>query len=397
MTTVGLDLCVTARLCNRMLGTICNILLFLKIFLIVLLLRNNKTYGTYIDKYLDEQGEYYLDFIKPDVKSKQFIKTTFDTKNHVEKFWYNQIYFKRHGQSSVTKEFLLPRQKGKSDKKGLSEVTFPNYIIKINASNSTGALSHFWKSTGLCPPDPHQDAYRFLLSPDMEQNLALLGALPGQGIQQVRIHWLLNLISAQLTLEGNPVFNFTNLDKLIHSLWKNGLHPGFELMGNPSNIFSNFENLTEVRWWTSLVQELSNRYIDLYGMNYVLKWNFETWNEPDHHDFDGLNFTLKGFLNYYDASQKGLKMTNSKLKLGGPGGSCHLPATGRSPLCWTFLDHCAKQMYLHKKQNNMTLDFISFHKKGDGISLNILEKELETIHLIQKTFPSLASVPVVNE
>lgn len=29
-------------------------------------------------------------------------------------------------------------------------------------------------------------------------------------------------------------------------------------------------------------------------------WNFETWNEPDHHDFDNLNFTIKGNLSIFE-------------------------------------------------------------------------------------------------
>lgn len=33
---------------------------------------------------------------------------------------------------------------------------------------------------------------------------------------------------------------------------------------------------------------------DRYGLDYVARWNFETWNEPDNHDFDSLNFTVQG-------------------------------------------------------------------------------------------------------
>ena len=31
-----------------------------------------------------------------------------------------------------------------------------------------------------------------------------------------------------------------------------------------------------------------------YGIGEVRRWNFETWNEPDHHDFDTLNITVPG-------------------------------------------------------------------------------------------------------
>ena len=34
--------------------------------------------------------------------------------------------------------------------------------------------------------------------------------------------------------------------------------------------------------------------IDRYGLDYVASWNFESWNEPDNHDFDSLNFTMQG-------------------------------------------------------------------------------------------------------
>ena len=33
---------------------------------------------------------------------------------------------------------------------------------------------------------------------------------------------------------------------------------------------------------------------DQYGLGYVEEWNFETWNEPDCHDFDALNMTVQG-------------------------------------------------------------------------------------------------------
>ena len=47
------------------------------------------------------------------------------------------------------------------------------------------------------PPLPHQSAADFDLSPDMVQNLAYIGAVPHGGIQQVRIHWLLDLVKVQ--------------------------------------------------------------------------------------------------------------------------------------------------------------------------------------------------------
>ena len=44
-----------------------------------------------------------------------------------------------------------------------------------------------------------------------------------------------------------------------------------------------------------------------FGTDYVRKWNFETWNEPDHKDFCGINFNLDTFLAYYDVSLAAVK------------------------------------------------------------------------------------------
>ncbi|XP_015928540.1 alpha-L-iduronidase isoform X2 [Parasteatoda tepidariorum] len=255
----------------------------------------------------------------------------------------------------------------------------------------------FWKSTGLCPPDPHQNAHAFLLAPDMKQNFFHIGSLPQHGIIQVRIHWLLDLIKLKILPNFVVSFDFKYLDDLILSLWENGLQPGFELMGNPSNYFTDFENQTQVYLWKDMIQSLAEHYIGLFGIKYVVQWNFETWNEPDHKDFDNLNFTTQGFLNYYDACSEGLKAANPRLRLGGPGGSCRIPSVGHSPLCWALLAHCSYGKNYFSGEIGVRLDFISFHKKGNGSTDFIFDEELETMHYIRKTYPSLSHVPFYND
>jgi hypothetical protein len=63
-------------------------------------------------------------------------------------------------------------------------------------------------------------------------------------------------------------------------------------------------------------------FISEYGLSEVMTWNFETWNEPDCHDFDKVKMTIQGFLNYYDACSEGLKAASSLIKFGGPGAGC---------------------------------------------------------------------------
>lgn len=128
------------------------------------------------------------------------------------------------------------------------------YNVIINASNSVDNLDHFWESTGFCPPDPHQEFYKFILSDDELQNIAYIGSVPNQGIKQVRIHWLLDLITLSQTENDKHVeYNFTNLDKAMDLLINNGLRPGFELMGNPSNYFSDFDDVKQIFAWRDLI------------------------------------------------------------------------------------------------------------------------------------------------
>ncbi|XP_048451952.1 alpha-L-iduronidase isoform X5 [Rhincodon typus] len=246
-------------------------------------------------------------------------------------------------------------------------------------------------------------------------------------------------------MNGKLLYSFTNLDILIHRLWQYGLMPGFELMGNPSGYFTNFEEKKQVFEWRKLIMLLARRYIDAYSVAYVSKWNFETWNEPDHHDFDNLTFTVKdrkntyvqcacskfkkcvkaillvhprampclircgveeevyrhriykqkGFQNYYDACSEGLKDANTQLQLGGPGDSCHPPP--HSPISWGLLNHCYNGTNFFTGEIGIRLDYIALHKKGAGSSLHILEQELVTVQQIQKYFPKFQSIPIYND
>lgn len=134
----------------------------------------------------------------------------------------------------------------------------------VDASKVIGPLEHFWESTGFCPPDPHQDFHKFIFANDELQNLAYVGSVPNNGIKQVRIHWLLDLVSMKLE-NDKLVYNFTFLDKAMKLLIENDLRPGFELMGNPSNFFSDFDDTAQIYSWRNLVESLGKHLIGKYS------------------------------------------------------------------------------------------------------------------------------------
>ncbi|XP_031599524.1 alpha-L-iduronidase isoform X1 [Oreochromis aureus] len=276
----------------------------------------------------------------------------------------------------------------------ISETSSTSYVITVDVQRPTGDLKHFWRSTGFCPPLPHTQAHEYDLSIDQQLNLAYVGSVPHGGIQQVRIHWMLELVTPQ-DIGGKSQYNFTRLDRLIELLWVNGLQPGFELMGSVSNYFTDFEDKSQVVKWRNLVYLIAKRYIDKYGLGSVSQWNFETWNEPNNHDFDNVTISIQGFLNYYDACSEGLRTASTFLKFGGPGDSCHPPP--HSPYCWAMLQHCYNGTNYFTGETGVRLDYIALHKKGGGYSFPILQQEIQTVGEIQERFPKFRSLPVYND
>ncbi|XP_053559266.1 alpha-L-iduronidase [Bombina bombina] len=277
----------------------------------------------------------------------------------------------------------------------IQSIAFGSYIINIDPSKDRKPLKHFWKSTGFCPPLPHDQSENYFLGKDQRLNLAYISSVPQGGIVQVRTHWLLDLVTVSRTFSGIPSYDFRKLDTFMDLLMQNGLVPGFELMGSPSGYFTDFEDKRQVLEWKNLIFLIAKRYIERYGLEHVSKWNFETWNEPDNHDFDNVTMSIEGFLNYYDASSEGLKKASSQLKFGGPGDSCRsLP---RSPICWNLLSHCYNGTNIFTGENGVRLDYIAVHKKGGGSSLRILEQEIDTVHEIQGRFPQFKSLPIYND
>ncbi|XP_075400682.1 alpha-L-iduronidase [Tenrec ecaudatus] len=268
-------------------------------------------------------------------------------------------------------------------------------LVRVDAARTLRPLRAFWRSTGFCPPLPHDRADQYDLSWDQQLNLAYVGAVPHGGIEQVRTHWLLDLVTARGTAGWGLGYNFTNLDRYLDLLRENQLLPGFELMGSPSGRFTDFEDKQQVFEWRNLVSLLARRYIGRYGLEHVSKWNFETWNEPDHHDFDNVSMTTQGFLNYYDACSEGLREASPALRLGGPGDSFRPPP--RSPLCWSLLEHCFNGTNFFTGEVGVRLDYIALHKKGAGSSIFILEQEQEAVQLIQSLFPNFTDTPIYND
>ncbi|KAF5299483.1 hypothetical protein FQR65_LT01064 [Abscondita terminalis] len=252
------------------------------------------------------------------------------------------------------------------------------------------------------PLGSKNEYYRFLLSNDEKLNLAYIGALPNRAIEQVRIHWLFNLISLRIVNEVY-VYNFTHLDSLLDWIRHEKLYPGFELMGVPQieeTIVSENTIKFDYSFWYNLTYEIVAHYKDRYGTNYLKKWRFETWNEPDLASYNILNFTLSNYLAYVQASADALRdsfifnnITGQLLKFGGPAGL--FKDSRKHPLCWGLLKICNEKN--KRKQHGCPLKFISFHKKGEGTTYKVLNETVQLLNDIYRKYPRIRKTPVAND
>ncbi len=267
----------------------------------------------------------------------------------------------------------------------------PTVTINVDAAKDIRPLPRIWQSTGFSPAN-------LLLSADMQQQMAYVGAMPNHSIRYVRIHYLLELLRGEGFDTDNPTYDFSLLDRAIDVLIQNNLKPFFELMGNPQGYFDNYENAEQVRAWRRLVCELANHYIAKYGLNEVRSWIFETWNEPN------IGFwrqSEKAFMNYYDACSAGLADADEKLIFGGPG------TTGRtklSDLLVKLLEHCSTGKNVFTGKSPTRIDFISEHVKSvkghvedlNPRSMGMLRREKEDIEFIRKKFPQFKNTSFTN-
>lgn len=258
---------------------------------------------------------------------------------------------------------------------------------------ATTPLEHFWHSTGYSPAE-------LLLTADMRQSVAWAGSVPHRGILYHRVHFLLELVEVTLDPTGQPTFGWELLDEALDVLLKNGARPFFELMGNPSGYFSDFNDLAQLQQWRALIGALAHHLIERYGLDEVLTWYFETWNEPD-----GSGWWPQwpadevSFCNYYDACAAGLWAVEPRLRLGGPGTCRRL-----SPLLMTFLEHVDRGSNILSGETGTRIDFLSVHEKGvrshledlTPNSLGIVEREAHIVAYVRSRHPRLASLPFMN-
>ena len=261
--------------------------------------------------------------------------------------------------------------------------------IRVSAARATGALPHFWQSTGFTPAS-------LLLGEPMQQLCQYLGSIPHGGVTHVRIHYLLELVRGSRFDTQRPDYDWSLLDRGLDVLVESRLKPFFELMGNPGGYFDNFEADVQVRAWRRLVRDLALRCMDRYGQDEVRSWYFETWNEPD---VGWWTQSDRAFHNYYDACSAGLADADRRLLMGGPGTCRTLSDRFKS-----FIAHCDRGRDYFTGRKGVRLDYISIHEKGqhshkedlDPDMQGVCRREGRIMEWVRRYHPRLGTLPFMN-
>lgn len=235
------------------------------------------------------------------------------------------------------------------------------YNLAVDVNNKQGVLNHFWESA---VGTDHQymviDGARLgQRGSDLKQQLTR--AKNEAGLKRIRGHHILgdDVGIYNEDANGNPVYNWTNLDAIYDFLVSIDMDPVVNLTFMPGklkeagcNHYSYYYNgapswsCPPKDWtkWHNLIYELVKHCSARYGASEVAGWYWEVWNEPDLAEY--WNGSTSQIYQLYDEAAIAARAANPNTKVGGLG----------------FYDPGATDgLMQHCQSNGIPLDFISYH------------------------------------
>ena len=262
--------------------------------------------------------------------------------------------------------------------------------VRADASKAAGSLKHTWNYIGY-------DECNYTHSPGGMELIRKFGAL--EKPYYVRAHHMLctgNLhgfykwgstnVYAE-DEEGNPVYNYETIDRMMDIWLTSNCKPFFELGFMPRDLadprdaengkfyqiaYGNSE-YQRVGWamppkdyqkWYDLMYHLVAHLRERYGEKEVRTWYFELWNEPDIMYWRG---THEEYCRLYDYTEAAIHAAMPDARFGGPATTGTMDPRGHASVYLRgFLDHIRNGKNLYSGQTGTRIDFISFHTKGGG-------------------------------
>lgn len=182
------------------------------------------------------------------------------------------------------------------------------------------------------------------------------------GFEYIRFHGIFNDEMAIYSEDenGNPKFFWQYFDELFDFLKEVKLKPIFELSFMPEAISTKPHTLfwwkgnacptTDYDKWAQLVKATVIHCVERYGIDDVLEWKWEVWNEPNLGSF--WTGTQEEYFRLYQVTVKAIKSVDKRFAVGGPSSS---GADFRDNLNYlkAFIDFCSAE--------KLPLDFVSAH------------------------------------
>ncbi|HEX2177795.1 MAG TPA: glycosyl hydrolase [Nocardioidaceae bacterium] len=233
--------------------------------------------------------------------------------------------------------------------------------VAVDAAGDAGELARPWR------PMIGSEHLSHALSTDStggrpigeELSAALRAAHLELGVQSVRAHAILcDDVGVYREVDGEPVHDFSGVDRVYDHLLSLGLTPVVELSFMPHDLAADpgktvFEYGAIVSppkdWdrWFDLVRGLTAHLVDRYGPDRVRSWSFEVWNEANLEVF--WSGTPQDYLRLYDVTAAAVRAVDPGLKVGGPSSA----AAG-----WV------EELLAHADGSGSPVDFVSTHTYG---------------------------------
>jgi xylan 1,4-beta-xylosidase len=216
--------------------------------------------------------------------------------------------------------------------------------------------------------------------------------------------------------QGNPIYNWTGVDRIFDSYLERGVRPYAQLGFMPEALSSHPEPYRHewrpglpydrifTGWayppkdyskWGELASQWAKHCVERYGKAEVESWYWETWNEPNIGYWRG---SPQDFQKLHDYAIAGVRRALPTARVGGP--DC-AGSGGR----WTrdFFEHCLRGTNYATGKIGTPLDFVSFHAKGAPVYTNDhvrmgIANQLRTIDegfRLVASFPELKNTPIV--
>lgn len=219
---------------------------------------------------------------------------------------------------------------------------------------------------------------------------------------------------------GNPVYDWTIIDKIFDVYVERGMKPLVEIgfmpkalsskpepyrhdwePGNPyANIYTGWAYPPkDYEKWAELVYQWVKHSVERYGREEVESWYWELWNEPNIGYWQG---TMEEYFKLYDYTADAVKRALPTAIMGGP------HTTGPSwdkaaQFLTAFLEHCIRGKNYVNGETGSPLDFIAFHAKGgpkfidDHVQMNMGTqlRDISRGFEIVASFPEVRNLPIV--